>query len=223
MAKKTTTLETTGGEHVVISAPNMRTVSFLIEGDTPYVQNKFSGKARGIMRAKQEAGSTGGKNKKREAKDFLECCEEAKHYSDEGWIGLPASAFRLAAISACRVVGFKMTVAKLSIFIEADGFDKDDGTPLVKITKGEPRYAEHAVRNETGVCDIRPRPLWNPGWQAVVRMRFDADQFTVADVSNLMARIGCQVGIGEGRPDSKKSGGMGWGLFHLKNEKNDAS
>lgn len=30
---------------------------------------------------------------------------------------------------------------------------------------------------------------------------------------NLLSRAGLQVGIGEGRPDSKKSAGMGYGLF----------
>jgi hypothetical protein len=41
------------------------------------------------------------------------------------------------------------------------------------------------------------------------------DQFTPEDVANLMARVGMQVGIGEGRPDSKNSAGMGWGLFKI--------
>ena len=108
-----------------------------------------------------------------------------------------------------------MTRAKLSIFCEADGHDADDGTPLVKITKGKPRYHESLVRNASGVCDIRPRPMWAPGWQAKVRIRFDADQFEVDDMANLLMRAGQQVGIGEGRPDSKKSCGMGWGLFEV--------
>jgi hypothetical protein len=50
-------------------------------------------------------------------------------------------------------------------------------------------------------------------WQAKVRVRFDADLFTPADVANLMLRAGLQVGIGEGRADSPNSCGMGWGHF----------
>ncbi len=92
-------------------------------------------------------------------------------------------------------------------------FDRDDGTSLVKITKGEPQYAEHAVRNDSGVADIRPRPIWAPGWEATVRIRYDAEQFSTEDVLNLMRRVGEQVGIGEGRPDSPNSCGLGWGLF----------
>ena len=52
-------------------------------------------------------------------------------------------------------------------------------------------------------------------WSATVQVSFDGDQFTVAYVYNLLARAGMQVGIGEGRPDSKKSNGMGWGTFEV--------
>lgn len=202
---------------VVIKAPNFQRAMFKIRGTAPYVQNKFSQKAREQMRAKQEAGSTAGKGRAKIAKDFLECYEQAMHVSDEGWFGIPAPAFRAAMISACRTVGFKMTLAKLSVFVEADGFDKDDATPLVKITKGEPEYFESVVRIQM-TTDIRPRPMWRRGWEAELVIRFDADQFTYDDVANLINRVGLQVGIGEGRPDSKTSTGMGWGTFEVINE-----
>jgi hypothetical protein len=179
------------------------------------VQNKFSAKAREQMKAKQEAGSVAKKGAKRDPKDFVACYEGAMHRSREGWHGIPAGSFRNAMISACRMVGFKMTHAKLSVFVEADGFDADDGSPLVKITRGKPEYHEMPVRNESGVVDIRARPMWREGWQARVRVKFDADQFALADVANLLMRAGAQVGIGEGRPDSKSSAGMGWGTFSI--------
>lgn len=206
---------------LIIPAPNFQVASFRIVGAAPLVGNKFSARARAEMRQKMEAGSTKQKGKKREGKDFRRAYEEAIHRSEEGWAGIPAPAFRNALISACRTVGFKMTIAKLSIFVLADGIDPDDGTPLVRITKGEPHYAEHFVRNETGVCDLRPRPMWDIGWEAVVRVRFDTDQFTLMDVANLIARAGIQVGIGAGRPDSAKSNGMGWGLFAIKDHQHD--
>ena len=210
MAKKET-----GTVRLVIEPPKMMTASFTIRGTAPMVQAKFSHKALEMMRQKQEAGSTAKKGAAREAKDFNACFEDAQHISTEGWNGIPAAAFRAASISACRLVGFKMTLAKMSIFIEADGFDNTEGTPLVRITKGTPRYTQMPVRNATGVIDIRARPMFDPGWEAVVRVRFDAGQFTIQDVTNLMSRVGCQVGIGEGRPDSRDSAGMGWGLFEI--------
>lgn len=216
MAKQTG-VKKGAGQAVAVSAPNFQTAAFCIVGTAPYVQNKFSAKAREQMKTKQEGGSTSQSKKKREPKDFQACYEGAIHRTSEGWIGIPATAFRNAMISACRLVGFTMTRAKLAVFVEADGFDKDDGTPLVKMMKGEPIYHEMAVRNETGVADVRARPMWLPGWQADVRVRFDRDQFTLQDVTNLLMRVGMQVGIGEGRPDSRAGYGMNWGLFSLKN------
>ena len=86
----------------------------------------------------------------------------------EGWDGIPATAFRNAMVSACRVAGFPMTRAKLSVFIEAAGYDRETFDPLVRITKGSPRYHEAPVRNSTGVVDLRARPLWEDGWEAVL-------------------------------------------------------
>lgn len=200
-----------------ISAPNFKTVELHIRGTAPYVQLAFGEKARNVMREKQAAGSTAKKGKKREAKDFDAAFEEAQHRSRDGWCGIPAGALRNAMVAACSIVDFHMTKAKKAIFIEADGFDAAEGTPLVRIS-GEPRHVEHCVRNATGVADIRVRAMFDEGWTAVVRVRFDADMFTAADVANLVMRAGLQVGIGEGRPSSKNSCGMGWGTFEVVND-----
>ena len=203
-------------KEVVIKAPNFQTAVFLIMGNAPMVQCAFPQKAKEEMKGKQEAGSQSKKGKAREPKNFQECYEQSQHISKEGWNGIPASAFRNGMVSACRIVGFKMTLAKLGIFIEAHGFDKNDGTPLVKITKGKPHYVEHSVRLETGVTDIRARAMFDEGWEALISINYDADMFSLEDISNLFMRQGMQVGIGEGRPDSKKSSGMGWGTFVIK-------
>lgn len=196
---------------ISITAPQMETVQFRLIGTAPYMQARFSEKARNQMREKQAAGSVAGKGKARTARDFEKDYEQAMHRSKEGWIGIPASAFRAASISACRLVGFKMTLAKLSVFIESDGLDALDATPLVRI-EGEPEVSELPVRNATGVIDIRVRPLWRE-WACTLRVRYDMGQFTRVDVANLIMRVGMQVGIGEGRPDSKQSAGLGYGLF----------
>ncbi len=201
-------------QEIQIPAPEFETLQFKLIGTAPYMQARFGEKARNMMRAKHEAGSVAKKGKKREARDFAEDYEQAIHRSAEGWIGIPAGAFRAACISACRLVNFKMTLAKLSLFIEADGIDSLDGTPLVRIF-GEPERSEMMVRNATGVADIRVRPLWRD-WHCNLRLRYDCEQFTRTDVCNLLMRVGTQVGIGEGRPDSKSSNGLGFGLFRTE-------
>jgi hypothetical protein len=64
------------------------------------------------------------------------------------------------------------------------------------------------------VPNIVARSLWT-NWEAFVKIQFDADQFTATDVFNLMTRMGLQVGVGEGRPFSKTSNGIGFGKFKL--------
>lgn len=209
-----TTKRTEAVETLSIAPPKIHVLKLKIRGNAPLVMNKFSQKARQQIRDKQASGSVANKGKKRDAKDFDLAYEQAKHISLEGWCGIPAAAFRAAMISACRLIGFKMTIAKMSVFIIADGFDADDGTPLVKITKGKPRKVEHCVRNATGVVDLRARPMWDE-WEAEVTLKYDGDQFTGNDVTNLLSRVGLQVGLCEGRPDSKASCGQGWGTFDV--------
>jgi len=201
-------------EELVIKRPNLITVKFNIEGTAPYVQHKFSQKSRNQMLQAQIDGPKGKNRTKKKARDVDEDYRNAMHLTAEGEHGIPAPAFRSACISACRVAGFQMTRAKLSIFVEPDGFDKDDGTPLVLI-KGKPVMHQAAVRLETGVASIAIRPMWRK-WSAVLTITFDGDQFSKQDVVNLLHRAGLQVGVGEGRPDSKKSHGMGWGTFKIK-------
>lgn len=199
---------------VVITPPDIRIIELAIQGTAPLVINKFSAKAKEIMMATQMAGSTAKSKKSREAKDFDDLYNGARHISTEGWDGIHAASFRNAAISACRAAGFVMTKAKLAIFVEPDGFDADDMTPLVRITEGEPQMVISPCRNQTGVIDLRPRPTYFP-WAANLKIRYDSGILTDTDVVNLIARVGMQVGIGEGRPDSKQSAGVGNGLFRI--------
>nr|BDD44904.1 hypothetical protein 8 [bacterium] len=221
---------------LTITAPDFKLVRLNIKGTSPLVINKFSAKAQAKMQATQEAGGTSKSKKNRDPKDFEECFNGARHIGrgpeinpttnlpmldDEDnpvisgeWDGIHAASFRNAAISACRAAGYVMTQAKLALFIEADGFDIDDHTPLVRITKGEPEMVISPCRNASGVIDLRARPTYFP-WEATLRIRYDAGMLTSQDIINLMTRVGMQVGIGEGRPDSKKSAGLGNGLFEI--------
>ena len=202
-------------QEITISPPNIQTIMLRIIGTAPYMQARFSEKAKQDMMAKQAAGSVAKKGTKREPRDFDANFEDAQHRAVEGWAGIPASALRNACIDACRMVGFQMTRAKMSVFVEPDGFDRRDGTPLVRLDAPEPERTEMATRNATGGTDIRIRPMWRE-WSALVRLAFDGDQFTASDVTNLLARAGLQVGIGEGRPFSKSSAGLGFGLFRVE-------
>ena len=210
MAKKETTA-------VTIAPPKFETAEFTLKGIAPLVIHRFSSKTKAEMKLKMEVGKAAGSKKNREPKDTDQTFFESRYISKEGWDGVHASAFRQALISACRLVGFKMTLAKLSLFVIQDGWDaQEPQIPLVRI-HGEPVKQEDMARVETGQPYVTVRAAYHD-WSIKLRIRWDSDQFTVSDIVNLLMRVGLQVGIGEGRPDSKKSSGMGWGLFEVVNE-----
>ena len=204
-------------KNLVIAAPNIQTAIFKLKGTAPYVQHKFSTKARKKMLDAQTGGAQAKNRKTKEPRNIEEDYHGAMHLTAKGKHGIPAPAFRSAMISACRVAGFQMTKAKLSVFVEADDFDSDDGTPLVFI-KGKPEMHQALVRLDSGVCSVAIRPMWRT-WECSLKVKFDADQFLIEDVANLLMSEGLQVGVGEGRPDSKKSHGMGWGTFEIEEQK----
>ena len=200
---------------LTITPPRFERAAVLIRGTAPFMQHKFSQKAIDKIEETQRKGSTAKKGTKKEARVFEDDWKAAMHLSLDGRYGIPAAAFRSAMIDACRMAGFQMTRAKMSIFVEADTFDATDNCPLVYLS-GEPDKDPKLmpVRNDSGVVDLRCRPIWSQ-WECVLRMRWDADQFSAVDVVNLLARAGVQVGVGEGRPFSKNSNGMGFGTWEV--------
>jgi hypothetical protein len=209
-------------ESNVIRPITWGTLVIPLEGLAPLVIHRFSTKIKGQLLAKMETGKAAGSKKNREAKDSDQSFNESRYISRDGWDGCHAGAFRAGMISACRLAGFKMTLAKLSLFIEADGWDAaEPQIPLVRII-GTAVRQEDMARVSTGQPYVTIRAAYHD-WKIILRVRFDTDQFTPADIVNLLDRVGTQVGIGEGRPDSKQSAGMGWGLFrtHVCEDKPD--
>jgi len=197
---------------IAIKAPKFEVVEMILEGTAPLVIARFSKK--GALMEKMAQGPTAKNKKDRVARDYDAEADAARHYNTmREWEGVHAGAFRAGSISACRLVGFKMTLAKLSVFILEDDFDEEYKTPLVRIYGKSETDTSH-TRNATGVVDVRARPMYKR-WGMRLRVRYDADQFTSTDVYNLISRVGIQVGIGEGRPDSKSSAGCGWGTFRV--------
>jgi hypothetical protein len=116
-------------------------------------------------------------------------------------------------IDACRTVDFAMTRAKYFVFVEPEGFDREDGTPLVRI-HGDPVPDERIGKLASGASDILVRGRFDR-WSAELRIKWDADSLSANDVANLLARAGVHCGVGAGRPNSKNSAGIGMGTFRV--------
>lgn len=203
----------------VIKSANIVRATISVRGTAPLVINNFSAKAREQMMLAMTTPKNAKQSKAaRPPRNFDDDFQQARHFSEQGWDGIAAPAFRAAMIDACRTVGLVMTKAKMSVFVIADGYDRNDGTPLVRIIGGEPERHEGLVRNDNGSADIRIRPMWRQ-WGADVTVEYDEDMITAESVVNLLDRAGRQVGVGEGRPFSKNSVGQGWGTFTVESSK----
>src|SRR5690348_3355511 len=93
-----TARKVSGVEAINIPPPQIDTIQTRIIGTAPYMQARFSEKARNMMREKHEAGSVSRKGKIREARSFEDDYKGAFHRSAKGWAGIPAAAFRSACI-----------------------------------------------------------------------------------------------------------------------------
>lgn len=203
-------------QQVHVVKPQSSTLTLKIVGVVPYVQLR--------MDEKKYPGVKGGpdvpQGEKKKRKKWNPKAEfQAAHYRcAKGGYGIPASAFRNAMIRAMSLpqISAPMTLGKMSIFIEADDFDAKDGTPLVKFRRGAPQMCKHPVKNANRSTDIRVRAMWREGWKARVKVVYDPLVFSAESIANLMVYAGDRVGIGEGRPSSSRSNGMGWGQFTIE-------
>jgi hypothetical protein len=199
---------------VTIKEPNFKVAKVRITGEN-YVQNRFSSENREKMAAKQREGSAAAKTRRaKPPKDFEAVYRGSMHVSQEGWVGIPATAIRNAMIDACRLTEFDMLRCKMCIFIVKQGLDRDNLEPLIKIN-GKPKMFIDRVKIGINQTDLAARAIFEK-WSAEFEIEWDADVFSPSDVINLLARAGRQVGIGAGRPLSKTSGGTGKGQFRVE-------
>jgi hypothetical protein len=202
---------------ISISEPNFKSIRFKIIGTAPLMIHKFGAK---IQRKIEDSQTAKDKVKKARApKDYKAEFNDARYVSAKGWDGFYAGALRNAMIQAARYVdGLQMTKSKGLFFVQAQGFDRDSGHPLVRIQGCKAKHDTRPVRLESGVADLRNRPRYDSWWADVV-IDFDADAVTQTDVANLLHRAGAQVGLCEGRPASTNSYGIGFGTFRVEGSK----
>jgi hypothetical protein len=207
---------------IAITAPNFQRAHFHIIGTSPLVVKRFSQKTKqGFWDDRfGPKDKTIRKKKKVTTETPEELFDQARYRLKKGLQdGIHAASVRNAMIRACSLVGLTMVQARMTIFAEADGVDYlEPQIPLIRILQ-KPKLQSDIVRiGPKKVPDISIRPAYHD-WAMDIRLSWDADQFTLQDVINLMLRVGLQVGLCEGRPSSPNSGGMGWGLFRIETVK----
>src|ERR1019366_7445292 len=167
-----------------VKAPNIVALAVTIRGISPLVMHKFSRAAR----EKLALGMATPKNQKnkndRSVRDYDQEFKDAHHFSDEGWVGVPCSAFKDAMVDAGRAANLVMTMTNIAL-IDAlpDGLDVDEGIGLVRIHGGAPQRHESVVRLPNGAPDIRVRPIWRH-WECKLNIAYDSDMIPASSVLN---------------------------------------
>jgi len=185
---------------VNIPAPQFAEMEVEIEGITPLITRPFLGKAREEMGAKQR-GEVVVRGKKNPKAEYLE-----SFYTRKGKriAGIPGAGIKKACVTACsQVDGITKVVARGAFHILAD---------IVEVKAGKPEMREDPVRlPKTGVADLRYRPAFFP-WSAKIRVMYNENVITPAQICHLMNTAGFAVGVCEWRPE--KGGTMG--MFKVK-------
>lgn len=193
---------------------NLETIEVLLVGDTPLISHAWSEKAKREMLGKQMKAAKPGK----EAKDPHEDFQQSLYRIEGGGYGFPSVAFKAAAVTACTSVAGITKVAARQAFHVVGEQSAVRGAfngalmrmDLVRILGSEPEMREDMVRIGMGTADIRYRGQFWP-WHATVRVRFNANVLSAAQIINLLNNAGFGVGIGEWRPERDGQ----FGMFHV--------
>lgn len=185
------------------------TIIVPIRGVTPLIMQKWSEKAKNMMREKQSGGAVKPKHGKKVPEDDAEA---ATYRLPDGTPGLPATAFKAALCDAARMFeGVTMTQLKTCIFVEGVGPEQ-----LVAIT-GDRTIREDTPRNATGVVDLRYRPQFDP-WSADISITYPKSVLDIESVLQLVTAAG-DGGVGSWRPSSPKSKSGSYGRFEINTER----
>jgi hypothetical protein len=132
--------------------------------------------------------------------------EEVAKVMTTAKFGVPLTAFKKAAVSACRCEKkFKMTEMRQALFVMGT-----DHPSLALIESKEPMLVnKSSVRLANNAPYERFRPSWL-NWSCKFAVEYNSNFMSAADVVHQFSLAGKSVGVGEGRPEK---GGDDWGRF----------
>lgn len=182
MVKKTT------NEPMVLPKMNVQTIEIPIEGISPLISHRRSEKQSAAILDKQMKKAKQAK----EARDPDAEFQDSLYKLPDGGFGIPAIAFKKAAIGACRQVdGISMTLARGAFHVVGE---------MVKIEGSEPTMRQDWVTIGMGTSDLRFRGEFKD-WSCKVIVRFNANVISAEQLVNLFDTAGFACGVGDWRPE----------------------
>jgi hypothetical protein len=168
-----------------------------IVGTAPLIMHRFAEKARKQIEDKQQKKASAPKEARDPAQDVRDSCHVIKGTAMEpGCVyGIPAVAFKGAAVSACTHVDMTKVFARGAFFV-----DSEPGTDLVPIEFDHVVERCDFVTVGMGTRDLRYRPEFH-GWRAVLKIRYNASSISPDQIVNLINLAGFSCGVGDWRPE----------------------
>lgn len=201
----TTAKKSTAKTAIVVPELEIAEVPLVLIGESSLIVNRFSEKAKEMMRQAQQGAARMKKPPKDPEADF----KGSLYINDKGEYYFPCIAFKAAVISACRQVeGVSMTAAKQLLHIKGEE---------ALIMGSEPTIREDMVRVGMGTADIRYRGEFKDWWTKITVVH-DTNCISTSEIFNLFKIAGFGVGIGEWRPSAPKNSGP-YGRFRVATAK----
>lgn len=189
--------------------PTMIAIPLTIAGVSDLIVNNFNEKTRQQILDKHKGNK---KEQGRAPKDVDALFQGSKYVDEKGRDCIHAAGLRNAMISAARgLQGVTMTELKQAIFIEGP---EGPHQTLIPIEFQRCYKREDAVRNETGVADIRVRAAYE-GWSCKFNLVVLENIITPVQALQLVALAGTSAGLHEWRPSGKRGMGGPFGRFKI--------
>lgn len=184
----------------------LETVEIPLIGTSPLIVHAWSEKALRAMADKQQKKATKAREAKVPFDDFAGSLywlsERPEKVTEDdierGRFGLPAIAFKSAAVTACTSTGaITKVMARQAFHVVGE---------MVEIVGPPPAMREDVARVGMGTADLRYRGQFDP-WGVKVRVEINTAVISAEQVVNLFALAGFAVGVAEWRPE--RDGGYG--------------
>ena len=135
----------------------------------------------------------------KQARDPQKEAMDKLYQHPEGGFGIKASAFKKAAVEACRFLdSMPMTVARGAFYVMGD---------LVKIKSPKPvfRMDMGKLKGTTAIPIYR---MEFKTWSTELLIRYNVNKISMPEIANLLNTAGFHVGVGAWRPACNGTSGM---------------
>jgi hypothetical protein len=195
-------------EPIRVAPINTRTLELALIGVTPLYQNRMSAKnARGILvpPPRMTKADKAANQKHDPRAEFRDAAQVLR--SGETHLGIPATAFKGAMMTAALETqgGIQKTQVGRLCFVE-DEYVPVYGVPFLSMSMVRMADINHTP-------DIRTRPVL-PRWACTVRVTYVVPNLDETVVTNLLARAGTYIGVGDWRQEKGKGNFGRWRIVN---------